>query len=882
MRLRKILQFVWRRAEVERELDAEIQFHLDCQTQENIRRGMNPAEAHRAARLMLGGPEQVKEQSRDVRLGRFVETVFEDIRYGTRVLAKNPGYAAVAMLTLALGIGANTAIFSVVYGTLLRPLPYESGGQLVVLHQEARGAGIQNVPFSVAEIRDYRQQNSTLSDVVEHHSMSFLLVDGKDAERVETAVVSANFFDVLGVRPLLGRTFVASDEDHAAEPVLIMSYSYWVNRHGGDPKIVGRVFQMNRKPHRVVGVLPPIPQYPVESDVYMPTSQCPTRSSAQFQSDRTARMMTVFGRLKSGVKLEHSQADLATIAGRVAAEHPEAYPKGAGYGVRVAPLREDLTRRAQTTFYVLLAVSMFVLMIACANVANLMLARLLKIERELVVRAALGATRARLTRQLLTESLLLAAGGGLLGLLLAPAATAVLVQFASRLTPRASEVRLDAPVLIFSVLVSMATGLLFGSIPALSSTSSQAIPAAGSRVTSGRRQQNARRLLLVAQIGLSFMLLIGAGLMMRSFLKLQQVDAGFREERLLTMRLSPNPETFSSLSSALKGLTDILEGVRATNGVESAALGSNFPFSRGGLATGPGNVDFDIEGQPVAKGDLKPLVDQTGVSESYFETLGQKVIAGRTFTESDDMAQPLVAVINQTMARHRWPSADPLGKRIAFGSGNHWITIVGVVADVREYGLEKVVRDEVYLPLRQGNFANSLVVRTSLDPDAVLPMVRAAVLKAVPLTGIDQVVTVERLKDEWISPLRVTTLLMGLFAALALAISTTGIAATMALSVSQRMHELGIRIALGASRRRMIATLVSQGLTLALIGCVIGVAGSIALGRGLALLLFATSPTDAATFAAVAAVFLAVSAVACYLPARQVTEIDPLAALRQE
>ena len=424
-----------------------------------------------------------------------------------------------------------------VYGVLLRPLPYRDGGQLVVLHQQLRQAHINDFPFSVKEIQDYCDRNHTLTGIVEHHTMNFLLIGKDTAERVETAVVSANFFDVLGVKPVLGRTFVAADDRMNAPAVLILSHKYWQSHQGGDPNIVGKVFQMNNRPHTVLGVLPPIPQYPSEADVYMPTSQCPTRSSAAFIGSRTSRMMTAFARLKPGVPVEQAQADLSVAASQMENAYPDAYPKKYGYGLAVTPLQTDLTGRGRSAFLVLLAGAGFVLFIACANVANLLLARVLKLEREFAVRAALGASRGRLMRQLLTESVMLSLVGGGLGLLLAPAALAVLVKFAERFTVRAAEVHIDLPVLLFTTLVSLATGILFGLAPAVSTGQwvSEAFKQAGGHITSSRSRHRMRSLLVVAQVAVSFVLLIGAGLMIRSFMKLQQVRPGFEPDHLVTL-----------------------------------------------------------------------------------------------------------------------------------------------------------------------------------------------------------------------------------------------------------------------------------------------------------------------------------------------------------
>jgi putative ABC transport system permease protein len=882
-RMTSLFRNLSHRQKNEQELDQEVSSYLDLLAEEKVRSGMTPEAARRAARLELGGVEQVKEQVRDARAGIWLETVMQDARYGARMLRKNPGFSLLVVLTLALGIGANTAIFSVVYGVLLRPLPYAHGGQLVVLHQGAR-AQSGDIPFSYKELVDYREQTKALDALVEYHSMPFLLLGDDSAERVQTAVVSANFFDVLGVKPLLGRTFLASDESQGSDAVLVLSYQYWQSHQGGDLNIVGKVFHMNNRPHTVIGVLPPVPQYPAVNDVYMPTSQCPFRSSQAFMANRKAHLMTVFGRLKPAVALSTAQADLSMIAGRIESANPDVYPKADGYGVAVAPLQEDLTRRARTTLLVLLGAAGFVLLIACANVANLMLARLLKRGRELAVRSALGATRARLVRQLLTETVLLSLAGGGLGLVLAYPTLTLMVRFAARFTTRANEVRIDGVVLAFTLVTSVLSGLLFGFAPALSSRErvSDALKQGSGQTTSNRGRQRLRAGLVVVQIAVSFILLIGAGLMIRSFEKLLSVDPGFSSERVLTLNLSPNfshytkPEQFVALGD------NILRSVRAVGGVESAALASNFPFSPQALTSGPGSVSFDIEGRPLSSGDLQPHVDTTGVSPGYFETIRQPLLRGRTFTDRDDAKAVQVAIINQSMVLHRFASEDPVGKRISFDAGKTWITIVGVIGDAREYGLERAVGEEVYLPVDQSGFSRSLIVRTKIDPMSMTSLLRKALHDVDPQLAVDQVETIERLQHESLASPRITTILLGIFAGLALLISASGIAGIMALTVSQRTRELGIRMALGQSKNSVVRMVVRQGLAVALAGTGIGLVGAMALGRLLSSLLYATSPTDISTFAGVSMLFVAVAGLACFLPARRVTLIDPFTALRQE
>ena len=870
---------------MERELDAELLYHVDRETDKNIRAGMPEAEARRATRIRVGEMGQLKDDSRDARSGRSVEIVMQDIRYGLRVLRKNPGSTLMALCTLALGIGANTAIFSVVYGVLLRPLPYQSGSRLVVLHQEALRANVPEVPFSVKEVADYRERSHTLDSVVEYHSMVFLLLGDETAQRVQTGVVSANFFDVLGVQPLKGRTFVAGDETPGGNPVLILSYKYWQASQHGDPNIVGKAFRMNNRTHTVIGVLPPVPQYPAENDVYMPTSQCPFRSSARFIANRQARMMTAFGRLRPGVTLQQARADLSVLAGQIKAEHPEAYPDSTGYGLRTEALQDELTRRARLTFLVLLGAAGLVLLIACANAGNLLLARAVRMEREMAVRAALGASRARLVRQMLTESVLVSLAGGVFGLALTPVALKLLVSFAERLTTRASEVRLDAPVLLFCFATSVFTGLVFGLVPAFSSRRhlSEALSQGGNRsATTGRGGQTLRAGLVIGQVAISFVLLIGAGLMIRSFARLQQINPGFSTEKLLSLRISPSFTRYNTAALQHQLWDKITREAGSIGGVESAAISSRIPFGPDGIASGPQTSTFEIEGRPATQGAVAATVDTVFVGPGYFETIRQPLIKGRTLTARDDAEAEQVAVINETMARHRWASEEPVGKRITFDRGVHWARIVGVAGDAKEYGLAQPTGDEIYLPVQQGGFGGGLIVRSVLPPASLGPLIRGAIQKLDSQIAVDRVETVERLQYDSEATPRVTTILLGIFAGLAMLISACGIAAVMALTVSQRTHELGIRMALGAQRSEIVGRVVLQGFLLALTGVAIGSGASFLFSRILSSLLFATSTQDGVTFLAVTGVFLTVAALASFVPARRVTSIDPLTALRDE
>jgi predicted permease len=884
MKLTSYVRALLHKDKVEHDMDRELHFHLEMEIEENVRRGMSLTEARRQALVRFGGVEKFKEECRDVRGAPLIESLLQDVRYGARILFRNPGFTLVAVLTLGLGIGANTAIFSVIYGVLMRPLPYKDGNQLVIVQQQAPLAHVLNVPFSVKEVQDYREQSQTLDAVVEHHSMSFTLLGGQEPQRVQTGVVSANFFDVLGVKPLLGRTFVDADDEHGSDAVIVLSYQYWRQSHGGDPGIVGRTFQMNNRPHTVIGVLPPIPQYPNEQDVYMPTSHCPTRSSEQFMSNRNARMMSVFGRLKPGIPVAQAQADLSTLASNLQKQYPDSYPANRGYAASVVPLQEELTRRAKPTFLILLGTAGLVLLIACANVANLTLARLMRREREMAIRAALGAGRGRLIRQLLTESVLLSFAGGVLGLVLAAGGLQLLVSFAARFTTRASEIRIDGFVLLFTLLVSVATGLIFGLMPAFSSDKNLtgALKEGGGRSSAGLKRQRVRNLLIVAQVSVSFILLIWAGLMLRSLIKLQHVNPGFDPERVLAMRISLNWSKYNGNVETLAVLLRTLEKARSEPGVLSAALGSTFPLNQLGITNGPFNRGFQIEGRPIPDGELLPQADFRTASTDYFETVRQPLVRGRTFSEGDKDKAPLVAVINQATARHRWGDEDPIGRRVSFDRGQTWLTVVGLVGDVRQYGLDREPPDEIYVPLPQAGFAGNLLVRTAADPMSIAKLMREAVYEVDSDTAVDRVQTLEQVRSDAVASPRLTAILLAMFAGLALVITAAGIAGVMALSVNQRTHELGVRLALGATPGKVLRMVMRQGMSFVLIGLSVGLGGALLLGRLMSSLLFAVEPTDPITFLAVAFVLIAVAAAACFVPARRVTSIDPMLALRSE
>src|SRR5271167_3112140 len=809
-----------------------------------------------------------------------------DCGYAFRMMRKNFAFTVVAVLTLALGIGANTAIFSVVHAVLLRPLPYPQGQQLIFIRQQEKKLGIEDMQFSVKEIEDYRAQNRTLSGLVEYHAMSFTLFGHGDPERVRTGVVSANYFDLFGVQPLLGRTFLPDDDKLGAPPVLLLSYEYWKNNFGSDPAIIGKTFEMNDKVHTVVGVLPPVPQYPNENDVYMATSACPFRSNKMHLEDRDMRMMEVFGRLKPGVTVSQANADVSTIAAGLKATYPKSYPENVGFTSAVSPLQEELTHGARPTLLLLLGAAAFVLLIACANVANLTLARMARRERELAVRSALGAGRSRILRQLLTESFLLAIVGGILGLILAYGSLELLTDFVGRLTPRAREIHIDSGVLLFTLAAALGTSIIFGTLSAIFSRANLAsrLKEGSAGTGSGRQQNRLRSALIVCQIAFSFMLLIGAGLMIRSLFRMQQVDAGIVRQRVLAMRTTFNWSKYTAADKTNVVVQKLLDRVQSEPGVVSVAISSRYPFEAEAITGGPESFSFQfqIEGRALESGQAPPVSTFAAVSPDYFKTLGIPLKSGRLLAETDKDKAPYVAVINEAAKRQFWPNEDPLGKRVSGDGGDHWINIVGIVGDVREFGLDHAPTAEFYASQAQNAQPGTLIVRTISEPRSMAQALTRAVHDVDPQTAVTHILTLEQARYESMASPRVTASLLGTFAGLALLIATAGIGGIMALMVSQRVREIGIRIALGARPSSILQMVLGQGMLLAVVGVGIGIAGAVALTGLVKSLLFEVPPTDVLTFGGVGLTLLAAAALASYLPARRAAAVDPNVALRTD
>ena len=891
----KRLHALFRGDQLDRGLNVEMRFHIEMETEKNIALGLGPDEARTRALRSFGPMEKHKEETREARGVSWLESLAADLRYGARALVKRPGYAALAIVTLGLGIGANTAIFSVINGVLLKPLPYEHGDRLLVLQQSRPLSGQPSVGVAIAEYYDYRQRATDVFDgLVEYHQMSFDLINRGEPDRVDTGVVSANFFDLLGIKPIVGRTFAPSDDVEGAEAVLVLSHTYWRTKFGGDPTIVGQVFEMNDRPHRVIGVLPNVPHYPQENDVYMPVLACPFRANGERQMAQNRRAfaaLNVFGRLKPGVAPEQAASAVGAICHTFTQDNTPIYrPDSSGFRATAVPVRDALTSGARELLLILLGITGLVLLIACANVANLTLARMLGRDRELAMRAALGAGRGRLVRQLLTESMLLGVFGGLVGVGFAWLTIDMLTTFVGRFTSRTGEVTLDPLVLVFTLGVSVLTGLLFGTLPAVGSRVDlvSALKQGGGQAgdaTGRRRMQGA---LIIAQVAVSVMLLVGAGLLLTSFYRLQRVATGYRSDGVLSAQIYGNFSRYPNVNELRKLYLPVLERLQAAPGVSTAAITNAVPLGGGP----PGTTRFDIEGRVSDDPERRPTADIRVASSQYFATIGVPLVKGRAFNDLDNEESMRVVVINQAMTRY-WEGADPVGSRIGLPvptprgvptGATDWFTIVGVVGDVRQFGLAQDTVAQVYVPLTQTpfGFAGQVLVRTAGDPAAFGTTLRSTVQSVDPNQPVEAVQTLDDLRSEALAAPRLTATLLGVFAALALLVTLAGIGGVIATSVTQRTKEFGLRMALGARRESVLMMVLRQGLTLVVIGLVIGIGGALAGGRVLSSYLYQTAPRDPMIFAAVSIVFVVAGALACLIPARKATTVDPLIALRAE
>lgn len=880
--LKRLLD-LFRGPTLDRQMDAEMAFHIEMETERLVNTGLDRETARARARRSFGPVDRHQEEVRDARGYRWMEDLAHDVRFGVRSLTKNRGYAAVAILTLGLGIGANTAIFSLINGVLLKPLPYENGDRLVLIEHAAPLINRNNFGVSIQELYEYRERLKTVSGLVEFHQMSFDLLRRGDPDRVATGVVSHNFFDVLGVTPLMGRTFEDKDDDLGAAPVLVLGYDYWRSRFNGDKAVLGQTVEMNDHAHTIVGVLPPVPLYPNAVDVYMPTSACPFRAAAETriaQNRRAFAALTVFGVLAPDRTFDEARAEIEGVARSFATAHPTVYRPDSGFQARTQPVLGALTRTARPMLMLLLGVTGLVLLIACANVANLNLARVLQRERELSLRASLGAGRARLVQQLLTESCLLSLAGGVAGIVLAWATLGALTSFVSRFTERTGDIALDFGVLSFTLAVSVATGLAFGVLPVFATrrelATSMRQSSSGASKASGRGALQSG--LVVAQVGVSAALLVGAGLVLLSFQRLQNVQAGYDPGRVLKAEVFGNFTKYPDVPSLMRFYEPLLQRLREIPGAQSVAITNAVPLAD----LNPGQTQFLIEGQDLPA-EARPQTDVNIASAGYFQTLAIPLVAGRDFTDLDARDRDPVVIINRSMTAF-WAGRDPLNTRITFDGGQRWFTVVGIVGDVRQYGLDRAELAQVYIPLSQtpNGLAGSLLIRSTQDPQGLSKLVREAVHRLDPDMPVENVQTLAEVRDGYLARPREGAFLIGLFAALALAVALTGVGGVIAYSVSQRLHEFGIRLALGASRESVLRLVLGQGLRLVGLGLALGLVGSLGFARSIQQFLFDTTPYEPSIFAATAASFLVAGLFACFAPARRATAVDPQTALRAD
>ncbi len=889
LRLRSLL----RRGDVERELDEELQYHVEQQTAENVRQGMSPRDARAAAIRALGNIELRKEQVRDTRGTRWLEELARDTAFALRSLQRARGFAAAVVLTLALGIGANTAMFTLLRGTLLRPLPNRDGERLVYLRQSALGAQDQNVLFSVPEVGDYRAASKTLSAIAEFSSaVPFTLVGSEgQPDRVRVGVVSGNYFDVMGLEPVLGRLTKPTDDGAAAAPVVVLSYQFWTEHFGGDSTIVGRAVRLNDKITTIVGVVQPAPHYPRRTDLFVNVVTSPHHLSATMVTGRSHRMSELFARLAPNTTVEQARREITQIAATLSKDHPEAYEKAAQYSVAVSPLRSALNERASLMFWLLMGAAAFVLLIACANVANLTLMRGVGREREMLVRTALGAGSGRLRRLLIAENLTLALVGGALGVLVAVTGLKLLVAFAAQLSPRANEIRIDGVVLAVGLATSIAAAIGLSFVPRIGGERALAssLAPAGRRTTLGRGRRRVQQSLVVAQLAVCMVLLTGAGLLVRTLGKLQSVETGVRIENVLTLELPLQGDLLAQVMKFQDNLAKY-EGIRdrvaALPGVDIAAIGGTVPLRANML-----DLDVKAEGRAIDPSQPTPHAAFTPVDTKYFAAAGIPVLKGRGFEVADRRGSPRVAVLSQSFAKTLFGDQDPIGRRIAptgevlkFTPFNdEWRTVVGVVGDTRDTGLDAGPTPTVFQPFAQELILNgALVVRTSADPLALQPTIMRAIREVAPQQLIEQVATLEQVRDRAVAPRRLNAMFIASFGALAFVIAMVGIAGVLAFSVSSRTSEIAIRMSLGANARRVYGMVLSEGGTLLGSGLALGTGGALLATRLVRGLLFGVSPYDPTTLAVVAFVLAAVGVAACWLPAARAARVDPATALRAE
>ncbi|HZM90614.1 MAG TPA: ABC transporter permease [Blastocatellia bacterium] len=810
-------------------------------------------------------------------------TLLQDVRYGVRMLVKNPGFTIVAVLALTLGIGADSAIFSVVNAVLLRPLPYDESERLVFLSE--RSQVLEGMSIAYPNFLDWRAQNNAFESIGVYRTNSYNLTGSGEPERINAGQISADLFTVLRVNAAVGRVFTNDEDQPGAMPVVVLSHALWQRRLGGDPGIIGQNLTLDGRSFTVIGVMPPTFLFPSRAEMWTPVGL--RAKDPGWESRGNHPGLYAMARLKPGVTVEQARSDMEIVTGNLEKQYPDS---NTGNGATLTLALENVVRDIRAALLVLLSAVGFVLLIACANVANLLLARATNRQKEIAIRTALGASRTRIIRQLLTESMLLSFAGGALGLLLAQAGVKLIVAISPNSIPRATEIGLDLRVVGFTIAVSVLTGVIFGLAPALQGSKpdlNETLKDAG-RGSTGRRHI-LRSAMVVSEVALAMVLLIGAGLMIRSFYYLQRVDPGFVTDNLMTFSVSLPTKKYPEEQQRINFYQQLLQNLRALPGVQSVGMATGLPLGNNGWQSG-----FWIEGRPDPPQGQRPLSEVAFVSPDYFDTMRMTLLSGRGFTDQDTKAPtppgaqpnpfspPTVTIIDEEFAKRYWPDEDPLGQQINFWGGK--VTIVGIVRRVKMEGLSTDSnRVQSYYPyLQNAGGGMSIVMRTAGDPTHLANVAREQVLAIDPDQPIYDVQTMGKIWSDSIAPDRLYLMLLGTFAAVALVLAGVGIYGVMAYSVTQRTHEIGIRMALGARQSNVLGMVIRQGMMLAVIGLVIGLAAAWLATRAMASLLFGVSATDPLTFALISVVLAGVALGACFVPALRATKVDPMIALRYE
>jgi predicted permease len=820
-----------------------------------------------------------------------MEILWQDMCYSVRMLFKNPGFTAVAILSLAIGIGANSAIFSVANALLLRPLPYKDADRLSILWNRSPGLNVAQDWFSPGQYLDIKIENHVFDHVAATLGGSFNFTGQGTPEHIEGARVSSSLFPLLGTEAKLGRVFLPEEDEKGKPLTVILSNGFWQRRFGSDPEVIGKTLTLNDKSFTIVGVMPA--EFSLNKEV-MPTVNgiqksdvlLPLPMSEADRTDRGHEDYNIFAKLKPGITVAQAQAEIDTLVEQMKQQYPAAYPPNGQLTISVVPLLEQVVGDIRLALYVLLGAVGFVLLIACANVANLLLARATVRQKEIAIRAAVGATRLRLLRQLLTESVMLALAGGLLGLVISLLSVKVMRVFGPENIPRLSEVGIDGQVIFFTFFISLLTGVIFGLAPALRASrfDLNRVLKDGGRgsavgVTFGRGHHQLRNLLVISEVALSLVLLIGAGLLIRSYQHIATASPGFNARNVLSLRLSLPAARYTTPESVFSFYKQLNERVKQLPGIESVGANPFLPLSSNSAAWGPITVEGYV---PKTAQDLI-ISNERFVSPDYLKAMGIPLLKGRHFDERDIKGAPEVAIVNENFAQRFWPDEDPIGKRLQRGTKGPWRTVVGVISDEKEFSLESEPPISVFHPIEQFTIGTRyLVARTSSDPALMIGEVTKEIRALDPELPVYDVNTMEQRLYDSLARRRFSMFLLGVFAAIALTLASIGIYGVMAYSVNQRTHEIGIRMALGAQQRNILQLVFRQALTLIGLGIAIGITGAFALTRIMSGLLFGVSATDSFTFIMISLLLGCIAMLASYLPARRAAKVDPIVALRYE